>query len=115
MQPPPHKDQLTGERAVFVKEDKKSVSIRLGEFIYTGIVDAELGEIIYDNTKQRIKASVDPRPQLPPWLMEPQRPDEAVYEHRCGRLIPGFLHQLAKEEWLFVPDIGGTVIDEKST
>ena len=45
--------------------------------------------------------------------MEPKRPDEAVYEHRCGRLIPGFLHQLAKEEWLFVPDICGTVIDAK--
>ncbi len=95
----------------FIVSKDARIAIRFGDYIYTGTLDPDLGEIIYDDIKTRIKAEVAPRPPLPPWLMQPKKPNESVYELRCGRLIPGFLHELGKEEWLFVPDIGGTIID----
>lgn len=97
----------------FIATKDPRIAIRFGDYIYSGTLDPDLGEIIYDDIKTRIKADAVPRPPLPPWLMEPKKLNESVYELRCGRLIPGFLHELGKEEWLFVPDIGGTVIDAR--
>lgn len=102
---------VSTEKVVFHLNADYRCSLRFDKYIYTGKIDVKTGEFIYDDLRKRIEADSTPRPELPPWLMQPRKLSEQVYEFRSGRLIPGYLNQHATEEWLFIPDIGGVVID----
>ncbi len=95
----------------FKTDYSQRFAIRFKQLIYTVTIDKTTAEYRFEDFAKMINAEDKTRPPLPPWLMKPKKPDESVYELRCGRLIPGFLHELGKEEWLFIPDIGGTIMD----
>ncbi|MFT3878709.1 MAG: hypothetical protein QM703_03500 [Gemmatales bacterium] len=101
------------QKHTFNPDYSQRFAIRFHQLIYTVTIDKDSGEYLFEDFAKKINAAEQPRPALPPWLYQPKSKDESVYELKYGRLIPGFLAQIGEEEWLFVPDVGGTIIDAK--
>jgi hypothetical protein len=112
-QPAPFVEQKTAnaQEQRFVADYSQRFAIRFRHLIYTVVIDEKSGEYRFEDFSKKIDALAAERPALPPWLLEPKSLNESVYEHHQGKLIPGFIHQIQKDEWVFVPDIGGKIID----
>jgi hypothetical protein len=104
---PPTADDL---KHTFVPDYSTRYAIRFRNLIYTVTIDKETGHYLFEDFARKMDASTASRTELPPWLLKPRQPDESVYEHKQGMLIPGFLHDIGTEEWVFVPDLGGKCI-----
>ena len=104
---PPTADDL---KHTFVPDYSTRYAIRFRNLIYTVTIDKETGHYLFEDFARKMDASTASRTELPPWLLKPRKPDESVYEHKQVMLIPGFLHDIGTEEWVFVPDLGGKCI-----
>lgn len=112
-QPPAfiEKKPANAQEQQFAPDYNQRFSIRFHQLIYVVTIDIVSGEYRFEDFAKKLDANTKPRPELPPWLMKPMIADESVYELKHSRLIPGFIHQIGDEEWIFIPDLGGIIIE----
>ncbi|HZU39193.1 MAG TPA: hypothetical protein VFA18_24925 [Gemmataceae bacterium] len=77
-------------------------------FYILGHLDA-IGDFVPDVGAKRFPLPGPEHPRKFQWLNVARKPNEPVYEFRCGKLIRGVLNK----EGNFVPETGSTPIDFK--